>query len=194
MNTALSRVIRSWLLLEPLHPGWRLAVFFMAGILAGLGVLVVHISRAASYLRDEPEVCINCHVMNNAYATWRHSSHREVATGVDCHLPHQNPIAKLAFKGMDGARHSYVFTLRLEPQVLHLSRGAVPVIQENCLRCHHDQLQMVRLAGVDEQRCWDCHRNVHGSVISLSGTPDARRPTLPSAGLDGLRTQQGEQP
>jgi cytochrome c nitrite reductase small subunit len=36
---------------------------------------VVHISRAASYLSDEPEVCINCHVMDNAYATWRHGSH-----------------------------------------------------------------------------------------------------------------------
>ncbi|MBP7829832.1 MAG: cytochrome c nitrite reductase small subunit [Kiritimatiellae bacterium] len=188
------RARKQWLLLEGMHPAWRLAVFTMGGVLLGMAVLVTHISRAASYLSDEPEVCINCHVMNSAYATWRNGSHGHVAACVDCHLPHQNPVAKLAFKGMDGARHSYVFTFRLEPQVLELSRGAIPVIQENCLRCHHDQLQMVRLAGVTERRCWDCHDNVHGSVISLSASPDARRPALPSAGLEWFKKQTGEQP
>jgi cytochrome c nitrite reductase small subunit len=182
---------RSWLLLDPVPAGWRLAIFTLGGVLAGLAVLTVHISRATSYLSDEPEVCINCHVMNNAYATWRQGSHGHVAACVDCHLPHQNPVSKLAFKAMDGARHTYVFTLRLEPQVLTLSRGAVPVIQENCLRCHHDQMQMVRLAAVSERRCWDCHDNIHGSVISLSGTPDARRPALPSAGLEWLKQPRG---
>ena len=186
--------LRKWILLEGLAPGWRLAVFTMGGVLLGVAVLVTHISRAASYLSDEPEVCINCHVMNSAYATWRLGSHGRVAACVDCHLPHQNPVAKLAFKGMDGLRHSYVFTFRLEPQVLELSRGAIPVIQENCLRCHHDQLQMVRLAAVTERRCWDCHDNVHGSVISLSASPDARRPALPSAGLEWFKKQTGEQP
>lgn len=181
-----------WLLLDALAPGWRLAVFSIAGAALGGVVLVFHISKADSYLRDNPEVCINCHVMNNAYATWRRGSHANVARCVDCHLPHVNPVAKLAFKAMDGARHSYVFTFRLEPQVLHLSRGAVPVIQENCLRCHADQLQMVRLAGTTERKCWDCHENIHGPVISLSGTPDARRPALPSAGLDWMKKQMEE--
>jgi cytochrome c nitrite reductase small subunit len=176
-----------WLFLKPVHPGWRLAIFTAGGVAAGLALVVAHISRAATYLLDEPEACINCHVMNNAFATWQHGSHREVAACTDCHLPHQNPVAKLAFKGRDGLRHSYVFTFRLEPQTLQLSRGALPVVQENCLRCHHDQMQMVRLAGVTERPCWDCHDGAHGSVISLSGTPHARRPALPSAGLDWMK-------
>lgn len=180
-------------MLERIAPAWRLAVFAVGGVAVGAAALVVHVSRAASYLSDDPAVCINCHVMDNAYATWQHGSHGAVAKCVDCHLPHDNPVRKLAFKAMDGARHSYVFTFRLEPQVLRLSRGAVPAIQENCLRCHHDQFQMIRLAETSERRCWDCHHNIHGKVISLSATPNARRPQLPSAGLEWFKRQMEEQ-
>ena len=176
----------SWLTLGPIPAGWRLLIFAMGGVLAGMLVFVLHISRATSYLSDVPETCVNCHVMEHAYASWFHSSHARAATCTDCHLPHQNPIAKLAYKARDGLWHSYVFTFRLEPQVIRLAAGGVPVVQENCLRCHHDQIQMVRLAGVTERRCWDCHQVPHGSVTSLSSAPDARRPALPSAGLRWL--------
>lgn len=158
----------------------------------GAAAIVTHISRAPSYLSDDPSACINCHVMNNAYATWLRGSHGRVAKCTDCHLPHDNPVHKFAFKGMDGLRHSWVFTLRREPQVLHPSRRAIPVMQENCLRCHAQQFQMVRLAGVSERRCWDCHKNIHGPVISLSASPDARRPALPSAGLEWFKRQLRE--
>ena len=173
---------RKWLLLLPLTPPWRVAVFLVGGLACGMGLLVAHISRASSYLSDKPEACLNCHVMNNAYATWQHGSHRIAAECGDCHLPHQNPVAEKAFQARDGLRHSYVFTLRLEPQTLELSRGAIPVVQENCLRCHANRFMMARLAAVSERRCWDCHDGVHGRVISLSGTPHAQRPALPPAG------------
>jgi len=166
----------------------------MAGAMVGMAVLVLHASRAASYLSDSPETCINCHVMNHAYASWRNSSHAAATICTDCHLPRHNPIANRAFKARDGMWHSYVFALRLEPQVIRLAAGAVPVVQENCLRCHHDQVQMVRLAGVEERRCWDCHQVPHGSVTSLSAAPHARRPALPSAGLDWLKLSREGDP
>ena len=87
------------------------------------------------------------------------------------------------FKAHDGLRHATMFTLRLEPQVLRLSAGAVHVVQGNCLRCHADQFAMVRLADTAERKCWDCHANVHGEVHSLSASPDALRPPLPRAGF-----------
>lgn len=177
----------SWLMLDPIRPGWRLLVFVAAGAALGVGLVAARVARVTSYLSEEPEVCINCHVMNNAYATWMHGSHGKVAVCTDCHLPHTNPVAKLAFKGRDGIRHSTIFALRLEPQVMRLSQGAVPVIQENCLRCHSDKFQMIRLASVTERKCWDCHENMHGSVISLSATPHARRPALPTAGMDWMK-------
>ena len=180
--------------LPPLAAAWRYAVYTLGGAACGLGLVVVHISRAGSYLLDRPDACLNCHVMNNAYANWQHGSHREVAECRDCHLPHQNPVAKLAFQARDGLRHSYVFTFRREPQVLELSAGAQPVVQENCLRCHANQFLMARLAAVTERRCWDCHDGVHGRVISLSGTPHAYRPPIPAAGLLWMKPKKGVPP
>jgi cytochrome c nitrite reductase small subunit len=126
---------------------------------------------------------MNCHVMTDAYASWQRGSHGRVTVCIDCHVPHDNPVAKMAFKSTDGLKHSAVFTMRTEPQVLRLSAQAVPVVQANCVRCHADQLSMVRVAGSRERTCWDCHSNVHGSVGSLSASPSVLRPRLPGAGL-----------
>lgn len=181
-------ILRIGLLLQPLTPRWRVAIFAVGGAVFGLALVVAHISRAASYLSDKPEACLNCHVMNNAFATWQHGSHRTVAECTDCHLPHQNPVAELAFKARDGIFHSFVFTFHLEPQVLELSEGAKHVVQENCLRCHANQFMLARLASMTERRCWDCHDGAHGRVISLSGTPHAYRLPFPPAGLEWMKT------
>jgi cytochrome c nitrite reductase small subunit len=122
--------------------------------------------------------------MTDAYASWQYGSHGKTAACVDCHIPHDNPIAGLAFKATDGLKHSYVFTMRKEPQVLKLSKGAVPVVQSNCLRCHDEQLAMIRVASSSERACWDCHSNIHGTVISISSSPPQLRPTLPQAGIE----------
>jgi len=125
--------------------------------------------------------------MTDAYATWQRGSHGRVAICVDCHLPHTNPVAKLAFKGMDGSKHMTVFMMRREPQVFRLSQSAVPVVQANCIRCHADQFMMIRLAAASERVCWDCHTNVHGTEHSLSSSPEVLRPRLPDAGLDWMK-------
>lgn len=41
----------------------RSACFLSVGMCVGLAVYVVHIPEAASYLSDNPETCINCHIM-----------------------------------------------------------------------------------------------------------------------------------
>ncbi len=169
----------------------RVGIYSLAGVAAGMTLLVIRIANGTSYLSDKPETCINCHVMTDAYASWQRGSHGRVAVCVDCHVPHSNLVAKYAFKSLDGLKHSYVFTMRKEPQVLDLSPRAVPVVQANCVRCHDDQLSMVRLAGATERRCWDCHSGIHGEVRSLSASPATLRPGLPSAGLEWMR--QGDE-
>ena len=158
-------------------------IYGLVGVAAGMGLVLVRIANAASYLSDEPETCINCHVMTDAHASWQRGSHGRVAICVDCHVPHSSVVAKYAYKARDGMKHSYVFTVRGEPQVLELSSAAVPVVQTNCLHCHSDQLAMVRLAGSSERRCWNCHTNIHGEVRSLSASPSLLRPGLPDAGI-----------
>lgn len=162
-----------------------LVIAALAGVAGGLFVLAFQVSNAKSYLSDAPEACINCHVMTGAYATWDHSSHRGRATCNDCHVPHDNLVSRIAFKMMDGARHTFAFTFHLEPQTLEINEGAEPVVQENCVRCHAHQVMNTTMASWDTDRqCWDCHRETpHGGTLSLSSTPHVRRPSLPSAGM-----------
>ncbi len=172
--------------------GWQVGLSVSLGAILGMAVVVARISRATSYLSDSPDTCMNCHVMTDAYATWGRGSHGKVTVCNDCHVPHENLVSKMAFKAMDGAKHSAVFTLRREPQVLRLSELARPVVQANCIRCHRDRLAMVRVAGVSERTCWDCHRGMHGEVHGLSASPEVLRPQLPAAGLGW--TQKGTRP
>ena len=168
---------------KPLQVG----IYSLVGIAVGGALVLVRIANATSYLSDDPLTCINCHVMTDAHASWQRGSHGRVAVCVDCHVPHSNIVAKYAFKSRDGMKHSYVFTMRTEPQVLELSAGAVPVVQANCVRCHGEQFVMIRLADTTERRCWDCHENIHGAVHSLSASPAMLRPGLPDAGLDWMK-------
>lgn len=175
------------LLMPP--PQWRVAAVIMLGAISGLGIYAAYSSRAISYLSDSPETCVNCHIMAPQYATWQHSSHREVATCNDCHVPHDNVFRTYYFKAMDGARHATMFTLRLEPQNIFIKEAGIGVVQENCIRCHSNLITDAKLLTqtqafhdkFSDRLCWDCHREVpHGRVKSLSSTPYARVPMLPS--------------
>lgn len=167
-------------------PGsWRVPVIILTGIACGLLLQVLYISNAVSYLSDEPSACINCHVMSTHYATWEHSSHRRITVCNDCHVPHDNIIRKYFFKAMDGLRHSTIFTFRMEPQVILIRDAGKAAVQQNCIRCHINQVNPVSAANVNVDNyktgygklCWDCHREVpHGRYNSQSSTPYARVP------------------
>lgn len=162
----------------------QIMIYCLAGIIIGTILFIVRISNAVSYLSDAPLTCINCHIMTDAYASWQRGSHGRVAVCIDCHLPHDNIVGKYAFKAFDGGKHSAVFTMRKEPQILHLSTAARPVVQQNCLRCHQNQFVMISLSDSTQQACWNCHSNIHGEAQSLSASPETLRPKLPKAGLN----------
>ena len=177
-------------------PNWKVPVLILLGIMAGLAFFTLHLSRAPSYLSDEPEACVNCHIMAPQYATWSHSSHREHAHCNDCHVPHNNFLNKYYFKAKDGLRHATVFTLRNEPQVIFIKEEGAEVVQDNCVRCHSgllaDDRILLRTGRFHhyrtERSCVECHREVpHGRVNSLSSTPNARVPLPPSPVPDWLK-------
>lgn len=169
---------------------WRITVVVLAGIFCGILLLVLHASEAVSYLSDRPETCTNCHVMYPHYASWSKSAHNDMATCSDCHVPYENQIRRYFFKAKDGFRHSYAFTFGLEPQVIQIKSAGRNVVQENCIRCHLDLVDMTSLVEVtgrmaeagEGKVCWDCHRETpHGSVRSLSAAPHALVERLPTA-------------
>lgn len=168
---------------------WKFPVLIITGSIIGLIAFIIYTSNAVSYLSDNPETCINCHIMVPQYATWQHSSHRENATCNDCHVPHNNIFNKYYFKAKDGLRHASMFTLRMEPQVIFIHEAGKNVVHNNCIRCHNELLTDSKLNtqtnfkhyDKSERECWECHREVpHGRVNSLSSAPYARVPVKSS--------------
>lgn len=169
---------------------WKATVIILLGIFIGLFFYTFKISKAGSYLSDDPKTCVNCHLMAPQYATWNHSSHRQWASCNDCHVPHNNVFNKYYFKAKDGLRHATIFTLRLEPQVIFIHEEGQEVVHNNCIRCHSNLIEVdQKLANINfshertDRKCWECHREVpHGRVNSLSSTPNARVP-LPESSV-----------
>ncbi len=150
----------------------------------GMFAYVVHASKMTSYISEDPKVCINCHTMNTNYSTWQHSSHREMATCVDCHLPRESLVDKLLAKSRDGFNHSYAMTFRTYlGENIRASENARQRIQANCISCHREMVSELVARyelygpgegghGRMEKRCWNCHRNVpHGRLRGLSISP-----------------------
>jgi len=67
-----------------------LLIPLIAGVMIGLMGYLFYISKAYSYLSDNPKACVNCHIMAPEYATWNHSSHGRNTVCNDCHIPHDN--------------------------------------------------------------------------------------------------------
>jgi len=163
----------------------RITFFILLGVITGLGLNIFFASNAVSYLSDDPETCINCHVMTPQYLTWERSSHGQRATCNDCHVPQNNVVSKYLFKASDGLRHATYFTFRLEEQVIQIKDAGKNAVQENCIRCHENNIHPVALRAISnaaiidegDRYCWDCHRTVpHGRVNSLSSVPYVAAP------------------
>jgi cytochrome c nitrite reductase small subunit len=175
---------------------WKIPVIIILGIISGLAIFSFRISKAHSYLSDDPGTCVNCHIMAPQYTTWNHSAHREVTNCNDCHVPHNTVFNKYYFKAKDGLRHATIFTLRKEPQVIFIHEEGQEVVQENCIRCHSNIITDPKVLALtnelhsarSERKCWECHRETpHGRVNSLSSVPNARVPLPESPVPDWLK-------
>ena len=155
-------------------------------VLAAVGMFayVGYASNMISYLSADPKVCINCHTMNTLYATWQHSSHRERATCVECHLPKSSLVDKIFAKSRDGFKHSFAMTFRTyEGENIRISEDAQRRVQANCISCHKEIVSQITAnsklyqtneeSGQIDRKCWSCHRDLpHGTTRSPTTTPN----------------------
>ena len=160
----------------PKESKWRKTALFLIAVIVGVGLFMAKEAKVFSYLSDDPQACVNCHVMTPMYNSWMKSSHREWANCNDCHVPHNNVFEKYYFKAKDGLYHASVFTARAEPDVIEMKEASQRVVQENCIRCHVQQVTQTKYAGFIEEhknnrtkrQCWSCHKQVpHGKVHGL---------------------------
>ena len=69
-------------------------------------------------------------------------------------------------------RHSTIFTLRMEEEVIKIKQAGKDVVQGNCIRCHSSLVGNTRLDNYKDEYCWKCHEETpHGTVSSLSSFP-----------------------
>jgi len=145
--------------------------------MTGLGFFMAKEAEVVSYMSDDPLACVNCHVMTSVYNSWQHSSHREWASCNDCHVPQDNILNKYYFKAKDGLFHASVFTLRAEPEVMFMREASEEVVQDNCMRCHIQQVTQTKYDGYindhaanrTDRKCWECHKEVpHGKIHGIS--------------------------
>jgi len=156
---------------------WRRVAVFLIAVLVGMGIFLAKEASIVSYMSDNPQACVNCHVMTPVYNSWMHSSHRERASCNDCHVPQDNLFNKYVFKAKDGLFHSTIFTARMEPEVMFMREESEKVVQDNCIRCHVQQITQSKYYGWLEnhkenrtqRNCWSCHQELpHGTVHGIS--------------------------
>jgi cytochrome c nitrite reductase small subunit len=127
--------------------------------------------------------------MSSYYQGWDKSSHKNVTTCNDCHLPQNNILSKYAFKAVDGLYHTAMYVAKAEPQVIRPNKSTQGVIVENCVRCHSPlTTEFVKMdAKLDDmvegrvKACWDCHAQVpHTKISNLASASEAVVP-LPAS-------------
>lgn len=146
---------------RPLWP-WLLLAGLFGGII-GLGSYTFAYAEGASYFSDNPEACVNCHVMREVFDGWNHGSHKAVAACNDCHTPHTFP-EKYIIKGINGWNHSVAFTTGNFPEPIQITELNHDVALENCLYCHAELVTAISHEGEAEPTdCLRCHAGVgHG--------------------------------
>lgn len=132
------------------------------GAALGLGLFTFVYAQGYSYMRDDPAVCANCHVMKNHLDAWAKGSHKNVATCNSCHTPH-NVVGKYAVKAINGFNHSLKFTTGDYPDVMRANAMNKYVTETACRSCHMDvihDIDIKRAPNDEAVTCVRCHRFV----------------------------------
>lgn len=133
------------------------------GSAAGLGGYTFLYAHGASYLSNDPAACANCHIMQEQYADWQRSSHRQVATCNDCHTPAGFP-AKYIAKGINGFFHSLAFTTGNFHEPIRATPRNHLIAENACRKCHAELV-----SSLDGSQAASPDTSVDGSLDASHG-------------------------
>lgn len=143
----------------------KLLLNSLLGILLGASGYTFYYAQGASYLSNDPQACVNCHIMRSQFEDWEKGSHHALATCNDCHMPHAF-FPKWLTKATNGYHHSLAFTLWNFREPIRIKPGNSGVLNANCLYCHRDFVREItahRVLEDEELYCVRCHNDIgHG--------------------------------
>ena len=157
------------------HPLLLAIIFALFGILIGTGGYTFIYAKGYSYLSNDPQACVNCHIMRGEYDGWQKASHHGAATCNDCHVPHAL-IPKYLTKAENGYAHSRAFTFQDFHEPIEMRDRSKQIVLDNCIECHKQMVSNLTASagtfsqnGTDIHRgqvdCIQCHRGVgHGTT------------------------------
>ncbi len=133
----------------------------LAGIGLGVGSYTFIYAKGFSYMRDDSQVCANCHIMQDHYDAWAKGSHHAVAVCNDCHTPH-SLIPKYYTKALNGYHHSLAFTTGNFHEPIQATEFNRAIAEANCRYCHQDIVHQIDYGGGNGEplECIRCHRYV----------------------------------
>ncbi len=136
-------------------------------VLAGAGLVAAVATPKILALTSTPGFCNSCHVMNDQYETWFKTGVHRTIKCIDCHLPNDNILRHLVWKGIDGAKDLVYFHTAAYAEPIDISVHGKGFIKANCIRCHQGIVSMIASDGRD---CWSCHRRItHKAALYNSG-------------------------
>lgn len=142
---------------------WKALIpFFSVGVALGLGLFTFEYGGGMSYFSNDPASCANCHIMQAHYDSWGNSSHRNVTTCNDCHLPHDSFVGKWFTKCDNGLLHSWAFTTGDFHEPIQIKARNRRITQNACIHCHADFVHNMLPAdsSQDMLNCIHCHYSV----------------------------------
>jgi cytochrome c nitrite reductase small subunit len=144
----------------------------LCGVAIGIGGYTFVYAEGASYLSNDPEACVNCHIMRDEFTAWQGSSHHAVAACNDCHTPHDF-VGKYWTKAEHGFRHSKGFTFQDFHEPIRMKESSERVVLRNCVRCHEMAVDDITApwaghgAREETNDCLRCHAGAgHGPMVS----------------------------
>ncbi len=165
----------------------RYRAVLVSFILGGLAAIAL--SLATVHMVEETggdAFCGVCHEMDVFCETWQEGSHGtakmgvEVATCVDCHLPHTGTISYLVAKARTGMHDTIAHIRGYEPDwVENLEHREAYVYESGCRKCHKElvapgiSLKAFNahrdvITGETTKTCIACHSEVgHGDLKSV---------------------------
>lgn len=133
------------------------------GLAVGVGAYTFVYARGYSYMTDDAEACVNCHIMEEQFSGWLKSSHRAVAVCNDCHTP-PGLVGKYTTKALNGFWHSYYFTTGWFEDNIQVTPRGRGVLEEACRNCHQEIVDAIEgshpSTAESQMSCIRCHNSV----------------------------------